>query len=253
MQKMYSEQTARNWDYFFEQAETDFDIANYIALLNRHNIKPPCRTLDIGCGTGRFAIALNNAGYDVVGIDTCESMINVFREKIENSSPMEIVHTDFDKYETKEKFAGIVALYVMQFLLEVDQVVGFFKKVHSLLDDKGVFMFAVYNTLGIWNPSGWSAAFTCGMEKGFRRIEVKFTPVEIEKGICSTSDYRVLCLDDEYSIDYYAKMIRLYTLEEYIMMLELAGFRNANFTVDQNSVPSDAIVDGMKLYISATK
>jgi ubiquinone/menaquinone biosynthesis C-methylase UbiE len=240
------------WDYFFEEAETDLHIAKYSSVLNISGITLPCRTLDIGCGTGRFAMALKKTGHDVVGIDSSEFMINVFRTKMKGTADIQILHTDFARYSTDEKFDGIVAFYVMQFILEIDDIMNFFKKVYSLLNEKGVFMFAVYNTLEIWNPSGWYATYASEMDKGFRKIDITFNPIYKEKGLCYTTDYRVLCIDDKYYIDFYSKVIRLYTLKEYILMLRLAGFSNVSFTVDQYLEPSESITSGMKLYISAT-
>jgi SAM-dependent methyltransferase len=43
----------------------------------------PQLVLDLGCGSGRTAIPLAAAGYDVIGIDLSESMLQVVREKSE--------------------------------------------------------------------------------------------------------------------------------------------------------------------------
>src|SRR5437870_1405673 len=40
-----------------------------LQLLKRHNIHPPARILDAGCGWGSNLIALEEAGYQVVGLD----------------------------------------------------------------------------------------------------------------------------------------------------------------------------------------
>ena len=43
--------------------------------------KPPAQVLDAGCGTGRVAIELARRGYDTVGIDVEESMLEAARAK----------------------------------------------------------------------------------------------------------------------------------------------------------------------------
>lgn len=40
---------------------------------------PPARVLDAGCGTGRVAVRLHELGYDVVGVDVDERMVDVAR------------------------------------------------------------------------------------------------------------------------------------------------------------------------------
>jgi ubiquinone/menaquinone biosynthesis C-methylase UbiE len=42
---------------------------------------PPATVLDAGCGTGRVAIELARRGYDTVGIDVEESMLDAARKK----------------------------------------------------------------------------------------------------------------------------------------------------------------------------
>jgi SAM-dependent methyltransferase len=49
--------------------------ATFVAEL----IAPPARVLDAGCGTGRVAVRLAELGYDVVGVDVDESMLDQAR------------------------------------------------------------------------------------------------------------------------------------------------------------------------------
>lgn len=61
-------------------AESGADVhgeAAYVAAL----LPPGGRVLDAGCGTGRVAIELARRGYDVVGVDSDASMLDVARRK----------------------------------------------------------------------------------------------------------------------------------------------------------------------------
>src|SRR4051794_16974589 len=42
---------------------------------------PPGRVLDVGCGTGVLAARLADSGYDVVGLDPSQGMLDVMRER----------------------------------------------------------------------------------------------------------------------------------------------------------------------------
>ena len=63
---------------FRELAASGMDVhgeAAYVAAL----VPPGSRVLDAGCGTGRVAIELARRGYDVVGVDSDASMLDVAR------------------------------------------------------------------------------------------------------------------------------------------------------------------------------
>jgi SAM-dependent methyltransferase len=63
---------------FRSMAERGQDIhgeATFVSDL----LAPPARVLDAGCGTGRVAVRLAELGYDVVGVDVDESMLDQAR------------------------------------------------------------------------------------------------------------------------------------------------------------------------------
>ena len=40
----------------------------------------PCKTIDLGCGTGNYAIYLVSIGFDVTGIDISQTAIKIAKE-----------------------------------------------------------------------------------------------------------------------------------------------------------------------------
>ena len=63
---------------FRDLAASGFDVhgeAAYVSAL----VPPGARVLDAGCGTGRVGIELAARGYDVVGVDSDASMLDVAR------------------------------------------------------------------------------------------------------------------------------------------------------------------------------
>ncbi len=67
-------------DRFRAMAERGEDIhgeATFVTGL----VDPPARVLDAGCGTGRIAVRLAELGYDVVGVDADETMLEVARDE----------------------------------------------------------------------------------------------------------------------------------------------------------------------------
>jgi cyclopropane fatty-acyl-phospholipid synthase-like methyltransferase len=53
-----------------------------VGLVKRGKVKP-CRTIDLGCGAGNYAIYLAGLGFDVTGVDSSPTAIRFAREKAE--------------------------------------------------------------------------------------------------------------------------------------------------------------------------
>jgi len=77
-----------------------------VELVESEKVKP-CKTIDLGCGAGNYAIYLANAGFDVVGIDISQTAIKIAKENAKKKG----VKCDFlvadvlgDLTEVKETF-----------------------------------------------------------------------------------------------------------------------------------------------------
>ena len=53
-----------------------------VELVESGRVKP-CKTIDLGCGTGNYAIYLASIGFDVTGIDISQTAIEIARENAE--------------------------------------------------------------------------------------------------------------------------------------------------------------------------
>ena len=71
----YARRYAERFRAMSERGEDVHGEAAFVAAL----VPAPARVLDAGCGTGRVAVRLAELGYDVVGVDVDESMLDVAR------------------------------------------------------------------------------------------------------------------------------------------------------------------------------
>ncbi|GAB6163969.1 hypothetical protein JCM12298_31290 [Desulfothermus naphthae] len=53
-----------------------------VELVESGKVKP-CKTIDLGCGTGNYAIYLANKGFNVTGVDISPTAIKIARENAE--------------------------------------------------------------------------------------------------------------------------------------------------------------------------
>jgi len=77
-----------------------------VELVESGRVKP-CKTIDLGCGTGNYAIYLASIGFDVTGIDISQTAIEIARENAEKKdAKCNFFITDIlgDLHEVKETF-----------------------------------------------------------------------------------------------------------------------------------------------------
>lgn len=104
----------RNW----EQAELEVQrMAGWLGLPAGSEI------LDIGCGTGRHALALARLGYRVTGVDLSEQLLEKAREANGDGKIKALIHGDMRKLPVEdERFRATVNLFTSfgYFPLEAD-------------------------------------------------------------------------------------------------------------------------------------
>jgi SAM-dependent methyltransferase len=113
-------------------------LSIYNVILFPH-LTPGCRVLDLCCGTGQIAAGLIERGFQVTGIDGSEAMLNFARE---NAPQAHFVHADARSFELPKEFeAALSAFDSLNHIMELDQLIAVFRRVHSVLLDHGIFLF----------------------------------------------------------------------------------------------------------------
>lgn len=74
----------RAWDrlWYTSPRRTAQEVGAILAALD---LRPPARVLDVGCGTGRHAVALARRGFSVTGVDRSPRMVAAARAKARRS------------------------------------------------------------------------------------------------------------------------------------------------------------------------
>ena len=104
--------------------------------------------LDLGCGTGSLTRLLAAEGYDMIGVDYSEEMLEIAMEH-QAEAPDGILYLcqDMREFELYGTVRGIVSICdSMNYLLEYEDLVQVLKLANNYLDPGGVFIFDL-NTL----------------------------------------------------------------------------------------------------------
>lgn len=99
--------------------------------------------LDLGCGTGSVTELLARAGFDMIGIDNSEEMLDIAMEKRDESG-LDILYLlqDMREFELYGTVKGIVSICdSMNYILEEEDLLEVFRLVHNYLDNEGIFIF----------------------------------------------------------------------------------------------------------------
>lgn len=141
MEQLYREKRLVEAYDALNASREDFDF--YRARLP----DPPCRILDIGCGTGSLALDLASEGYAVTGVDPAPEMIAAARAKPGADKVKWVTGLVSDLDEALRFEAAIMTGHAFQCLLDDEQVLALFRGISSRLTREGSFWFETRNPL----------------------------------------------------------------------------------------------------------
>lgn len=145
---------ARVYDLFMDNVPYEEWGAYIMAILKEYDISDGL-VLDLGCGTGKMTRILSAAGYDMIGVDNSEEMLEIAREaewEQENSRILYLLQ-DMREFELYGTVRAVVSICdAVNYILEEGDLRQVFSLVNNYLDPGGIFLFdlnTVYKYRGI--------------------------------------------------------------------------------------------------------
>lgn len=149
----------RDFAYVYDELMDDTPYEDWCELLasliDKYGVSKPERdaeelldseknlVVDLGCGTGTLTELLYQKGYDVIGVDNSESMLNIAMEKKENSGA-EILYLlqDMRELELYSTVGTVVSVCdSVNYILEEEELLEVFSLVNNYLYPGGIFIF----------------------------------------------------------------------------------------------------------------
>jgi len=106
--------------------------------------------LDLACGTGRLALLIAKAGYEVTAIDFSDGMLEIFKKNLQKSASFVrdrvlVRHQSMTDFNLGRKFNTIICCDAFFHNLTVEDEILCLNKVAAHLEPKGVFVFNLPN------------------------------------------------------------------------------------------------------------
>ena len=147
---------AQVYDLFMDNVPYEEWSEYVIALLKEEKVESGL-VLDLGCGTGKMTRLLAAAGYDMIGIDNSEEMLEIAREyqyeqdadgeedasaEAEARNHILYLLQDMREFELYGTVRAVISICdSMNYILEEDDLLQVFKLVNNYLDPDGIFVF----------------------------------------------------------------------------------------------------------------
>jgi SAM-dependent methyltransferase len=112
-------------------------------VMRQHGVRDG-RIVDLGCGSGIWAEALVNAGFDVTGVDISAAMIDIARRRVPSADFHVQPLLEFELPNCRAVTAlGEVLNYLFDRRTGVPTLRRLFRRVHAALEPSGLFIFDV--------------------------------------------------------------------------------------------------------------
>jgi len=176
--------------------------------------------LDIGCGDGIISRMVAGRGAMVVGIDPSSKQIEIAQEE-EKSVPLGIKYqiASIQTFAFSEKFDSALAVMVLCYANDLQELQSFFNQTFSLLKKGGSFVIIDFNREVLPVGGSYYNRFFTRRPKDKIRIEWKVPGVK----------------------NYFTE-VRYFSIKEFEACAKAAGFKNIKFT---NLAPTNEGVEKM--------
>lgn len=133
---------AQVYDELMDETPYEKWSQNITNVLAEYNIRDGL-VLELGCGTGSITELLASKGYDMIGVDASEEMLNIANDKrIESGHDILYLNQDMRTFELYGTVRAAVSVCdSLNYLLEDEDIIECFKLVNNYLDPKGIFFF----------------------------------------------------------------------------------------------------------------
>ncbi len=212
MAEIYHEMYQHTFDY-------DKEFSFYDSILKNNGCN---KILEIGCGTGMLARRFLEKGYDYLGLDLANEMLEIARREVKSDR---FIQYDMRNLLFNDQFeAALITGRSIAYVIENQGILDTFKGVHNSLKNDGLFVFGVFDANQIFDNFDDFEQDIKLKDKNVRRIS------HLERNFSTGWTWDWLAkyiVEQEGKIHEYEDKttLRAFTRDEIALFMKLTGFR----------------------------
>jgi SAM-dependent methyltransferase len=146
MSNIFGSSYSDSYDLLYDEKDYDAECDVLERIFREYAEKPITSILDLGCGTGNYALRLAQRGYEVCGVDLSESMLEIARKKMQKTSTaIHFFHSDITTFQLNQQFdAAIMMFAVLGYQHTNEQIAKTLKNTSAHLKSGGLLIFDVW-------------------------------------------------------------------------------------------------------------
>lgn len=197
----------------------DIEFSFYDSILKKNNCN---KILEVGCGSGMLARRFLKNGYDYLGLDLSDEMLEIARAEVNTDS---FVQCDMRNLAYYQQFdCVLITGRSIAYLTENQDIIITLAGIHNSLKDNGLLVFDLFEANGIFDNFDDFEQNIEHNDKKIRRIS------RLKKNLKTgwTYDwYAKYIIEKDGNIDEIddRTTLRAFTKDEILLFLKLTGFK----------------------------
>ena len=218
MTQLYSTLANIYHDMYQHVFDYDKEFEFYDTILKQHSCN---KILEVGCGSGMLARRFIRNGYDYLGLDLFNEMLEIARLEVKSDK---FIQCDMRNLTFNKQFdAVMITGRSISYVVDNRGILDTLKGVYESLVDNGLFVFDIFESNGIFDSFD---DFEQNIEHGNRKIK-RISKMKLNLSTGWTYDWFA-----KYIIDEGGKTsefedlttLRTFTKDEIMLFLKLTGF-----------------------------
>jgi len=229
--KVFGKDYSMVYDFLYKDKDYEKESDFIEAVFSKYKGKVK-KVLDLGCGTGGHALILSRRGYEVIGVDRSQDMLEIAKRKAKESNLfVKFYKSDIVEVNLKEKFDAIISMFaVMSYQTANPAIAGVCRVAKEHLLSGGIFLFDCWHGPAVLTEKPSVRIKEVELNKKERIIRFTEPILNIFSHTVETR-FKVWKIQDGYLINETneSHLMRFLFPQEIKYFLEVAGFNKIEF------------------------